>query len=179
MPNPLTPHSTNELSYYLAVTACDACGSGPRRLAPGDEAGLAGKKRTATVRCDHCGAEGQVDFVSEFEPVDPASLCISPVDEPSRLVDLNQWLGIAYVLIDDITESRVSDTHAWQIRAAACLTEALKFFDPDDEVPPEEAFFYETSERAFREHPQTFARQHISDMLAKLPPMPAWPGDRA
>lgn len=178
MPKPLTPHSTNELTYYFAVTACDACGSGPRQMAPGEDAGQAGQKRRVTVRCDHCGDESQVDFVSEFEPADPQSLCVNPLDEPSRLVDLNQWLGVAYMLIDDITEGRVADTHTWQIRAAICLTEALKFFDPDDEVPPADAFFCETSQQAFLEHPETFARQHICDLLAKLPPMPAWPGDK-
>ena len=179
MPKPLTPHSTNELTYYLLVAPCDACGSGPRQVLAVENTRAADGRRRATVRCDHCAHEQTVDFLSEFEPADPETLCVSPVNEPSRLIDLNQWLGIAYMLIDRITENRGADAHTQQIQAAVCLAEALKFFDPDDEVPPAEAFFHEASQQAFREHPETFARQHISDMLAKLPPMPTWPEDRA
>ncbi len=177
MPKPLTPRSTNELFYYLLVSPCGACGSGPQQLLSVDQTRAADGRHRATARCEGCANQHTVDFISEFEPVDPQTPCVNPLDEPSRLVDLNQWLGIAYELIDRITDKSGPDTHTWQIQAAVCLTEALKFFDPDDEVPPSEAFFQETSQQAFMEHPETFARQHISDLLAKLPPMPAWPGD--
>ena len=173
MPKPLTPHSTNELTYYFMVTPCDACGSGPQTVTTIE----GGKTARVTARCERCGHEHAAEFRSEFEPSDPQTPCVNPLDEPSRLVDLNQWLGVAYVLIDQITENRGADAHALQLQAAVCLTEALKFYDPDDEVPPVDAFFHETSQRAFREHPETFARQHVCDLLAKLPPMPAWPGD--
>ena len=56
-----------------------------------------------------------------------------------------------------------------QLQAAQCLDEALKFYDPDNDVPPPEAFFSEDSQRHFRERPDLFSRQRLIELRAKLP----------
>jgi len=56
-----------------------------------------------------------------------------------------------------------------QVQSAACLAEALKFYDPDNDLPPEEAFFTAESRRQFRARPELFARDRIIGLRARLP----------
>jgi hypothetical protein len=53
--------------------------------------------------------------------------------------------------------------------AALCLDEALKFYDSDEELPSEDAFFSEAGRRRYREHPQHFARSKWRERRLKLP----------
>ena len=175
MSQPLHVHSPNEVRYYLLATPCEVCGAGPcvlHAVVPGrtpDEPAL------ARATCQACRSGRILAFVSEYAPADADSPCISPVDEPSSVVDLDQWLGLYYQLHD--LADRQQDPHRARqmtIDAALCLAEALKFYG-DDELPPESAFFTEATLSAFREHPQNFPRQLLRDLQAKLPPAPAWP----
>jgi hypothetical protein len=53
--------------------------------------------------------------------------------------------------------------------AGCCLDEALKFFDADNDVPPEDAFFSDASRQQFRDRPERFTRQRIIDLRSQLP----------
>jgi hypothetical protein len=57
----------------------------------------------------------------------------------------------------------------WYLLARACLDEALKFYDADNDLPPEDAFFSDTSQRQFRDRPAMFARQRLIDLRARRP----------
>jgi len=176
MQQPLAVHSSNEVQYYLLATPCEVCGKGPsvlHAIAPGDKPQ---DVSVAKATCQACGSGRLLAFVSKYEPTDPDSPCISPIDEPSEVVDLDQWLGLYYQLADQADrEDYPPRAHELNIRAALCLAEALKFYDSEDELPPESAFFSETTLVAFRQHPQNFPRQLLRDLQAKLPPRPDWP----
>ena len=179
MAEPLKVQSSNELQYYLMVTPCDQCQAGVWELRGSVQPGSPGSVRSAPARCRHCQGERDFTFISQAEPSDPDSLAISPSDEPGTLIDLDQWLALAYLMLDQATRQEGVDAHQSQIRAALCFAEAMKFYGTDDELPPAEAFFHEQTAQAFHEHPEAFARQHLQDQLTKLPPPPAWSQDTA
>ncbi len=177
MSDTLTARSTTEFEYYLLVTPCQACRTGPCDMAAADGPRSAGQVRAAHLRCRSCNALSDLPFVTEYEPAEPTSPCINPLDEPSRLVDLDQWLALGYMLMDRASRETGAQAHQCQIQAALCLNEALKFYVEHDEVPPAEAFFTDVTSRAFHEHPEAFAQQRLRDLLDKLPPPPAWPDE--
>ena len=96
---------------------------------------------------------------------------INATDQPSRIIDVAQWLTLAHV-IAEAASRETEKTHARQlgIDAAQCLSEALKFYDePENDLPPAEAFFHDASRRRFRENPEEFSRQRVLDMRSRLP----------
>ena len=56
--------------------------------------------------------------------------------------------------------------------AAACLDEALKFFQDQADMPPDNAFFSEPGRKAFRAHPQRYARALWASRRLQLPVEP-------
>lgn len=98
---------------------------------------------------------------------------VNPTDEPSHIIDVARWITLFRV----ITEAADRETDKMEVRrlgleAAQCLEEALKFYDePDNSLPPPEAFFDEDSRRRFQENPERFAKQRLIDLRAKLPSM--------
>ena len=97
---------------------------------------------------------------------------INLTDRPSRLIDLAQWLGLFYHFLETADrQSAPADIRKMGFYAALCLEEALKFYS-DNELPPESAFFTPTSQEAFRQHPEKFARQRLKDMRGRLPAIP-------
>ena len=164
----------NELRYYLMAEPCPACGKGPW-LACADATPAANVPSEVEVRCEHCSKRRRIAFVCEHPvPSDgPESELINPTDEPSRVVDLAQWLSLFYGLLESASAQRQSAaTRRAGYRAALCLAEALKFYE-DDELPPATAFYSDRTRETFREHPESFARQRLRDMQAKLPTLGA------
>jgi len=175
MDEPLQANSSNEMRFYLLITRCEACGAGPWEVLWFDGPGEPGGVRRAHAHCTHCRGLRDFSYVSSYEPADPASPCINPTDEPSRLIDLDLWLGLYFTLVDQAESHQdPAEAHKLLVQAALCLAEALKFYGPDD-APPESAFFSETTRQAFRRNPQSFTRQRLRDLQAKLPPCPPWP----
>jgi hypothetical protein len=172
---PLQAHTLNEVRYYLMVTPCQACGKGPWEVLTPNGTAAAEPVGLARARCRHCGAEREFRFrcdaPSPTHGVEAET--INPTDEPSRIVDLGEWLSLFYLLIEAAAsqESKPA-TRREGYRAALCLAEALKFYG-DDELPPASAFFSERSAAAYRQHPESFARQRLRDMQAKLPKLDA------
>lgn len=92
-------------------------------------------------------------------------------DEPSRLIDVGQWVTLFRLLMEDADADtdKVRSRNS-RIQAGQCLTEALKFYDePENELPPPEAFFSEESRRRFADAPQTFSRSRLIELIARLP----------
>ena len=163
--------SLDEVGCFLAVTPCPHCHTGPLTLDTPNE---------STVTCQSCKATLTLDYTIEYplpDDTNPSIPYINPTDEPSQVVDLNQWLGLAYLHAEAAASHRVSSAehHSRQLWAAACLTEALKFYPKDADHPPEDACWTETSRRALAEHPNSFSREILMGMRTKLPPLPAWP----
>jgi hypothetical protein len=169
MREPLQAYTLNEARCYLHVTACEACGAGPWELDPPrtDPAGLT----TIAATCHACSRRATFAFriAHDVPPTGPEAETLNPTDQPSRIIDPGQWLGLFYLRLEMASGgTSKAESRREGFRASLCLGEALKFYE-DDELPPEAAFFAEASRAAFREHPSKFARQRLRDMRAKLP----------
>ena len=180
--DPLPAHSLAEAYLYLMATPCPQCGRGPlrgedARPEPGD-----GQARlTIPVQCGACGSQDEYVFTV---PTDRLSLealgatgpagRLNPTDQPSRILDVAQWI----MLFRMITEAASKDHNKIEARrlgyeAAQCLEEALKFYDVDNDLPPDDALFHESSRRRHREHPGEFSRERLIELRAKLPTLDA------
>jgi len=182
MEEPLQAHTPNELRYYLMVTACEACGHGPivadapNAACPVDpdvDADGEGPSREGAVRthCKRCRAERTFRFRWEHDvPADGEDAdCINPGEQPSRIVDLGQWVGLYHHFSDAADSASDPSEHRRIARLAwLCLGEALKFYGAE-ELPPESAFFTEGSAAAFREHRASYAHTHLRELQARLP----------
>ncbi|MFP4054185.1 MAG: hypothetical protein ACLFV7_10025 [Phycisphaerae bacterium] len=168
---PLHAHTLNEAMYYLTVTPCHACGKGPLVPAqrhpdyePDDPFAVEGV-------CSQCGAKKSFRFVCDRSPARawPESEYINPTDEPSRMIGLAQWLSLFYTLIEHATAQGPVASRRTGLHAALCLEEAMKFYDPDDELPDESAFLTEKGRQAFHDQPEKFAQTRLRGMRDKLP----------
>lgn len=104
---------------------------------------------------------------------DPASetAVVNPTEEPSRLLDVGQWIMLYGVIIEAASKEkdRPQARHL-ELEAAQCLDEALKFYDdPENDLPPPEAIFTEPSRRRLRSAPEQFSRRRLINLRAKLP----------
>lgn len=168
---PLQARSIAEIRLYLRVTACEHCGKGPLRC---DEL-IGGPKAPATVNlsCTACGVS-RPRCVEWAAPPPPASNDVSdinPTSEPSRIIDLGQWLVLVSLLANEAAqETNRVRTRELGIQTARCLDEALKFYtDAENDLPPPEAFFHEESRRRFHDSPEKFSRQRIVGLKSNLP----------
>ena len=171
---PLRANSWSEAYLYLKVTPCTDCASGPWELDTPDDATGDGPRRLR-AHCAHCGAAREFTF--ECDPTDADAAIeglslepVNPSDEPSRIIDLGQWLSLFYTFVDSATKTAdKGEARRLTFQAAQCLDEALKFYAPDDDLPPESAFFTDRSRQAFADHTGKFAREKLRLMRRKLP----------
>ena len=170
----LHTHTFNEVKYYLMATPCSACGKGPRTVDATGPPGKAGEPIIVQIHCRSCNRQQGITFCYDHEPPaeEVSAECINPTDEPSRIIDLSQWLGLFYMLAESAWQrDSAPSMRRVDFQAALCLAEALKFYG-DDELPPASAFSTAEGIAAFRDHPEKFARQKLRDMQAKLPTLP-------
>ena len=167
----LEAHTLNEVRYYLMVSPCPLCGKGPQEITHPQSA-QAGQTTTIQITCRNCEQNGTLDAIcqSEVEAGEGYdSDVINPSDHPSRIIDLGQWLSLFYLLVESAaTDSSRTSARRGGYQAMLCLSEALKFYG-DNELPPVEAFFTETTRDIFRRHSEKFTRQRLRDMQSKLP----------
>lgn len=151
------------------VWPCADCGKGPLEIDEGFLPDTSLDPMHVPTHCKSCkGAHVlQARCASAIEGSDP--MIINPTAGPSRIIDLAQWLSLFYLLIESAAaEASRPAVRQMGYQAALCLGEALKFYG-DNELPPESAFFTESSRQAFHEHPANFARQKLRDIQSKLP----------
>ena len=178
-PDPVSVHSVAEAYLYLMVRPCDACGRGP--LQPKNDLTKAGSGTwELSATCPVCATDETLYFRIQPEPTaaQARSNLINPTSEPSRSIDLLGWLTIfRSILGATSSETDKQEIRNLAIECAQCLDEALKFYDPDNELPPQSAFFSDASRRRFREHPQQFARSRWLHERSKLPSVVIQQGD--
>lgn len=180
--DPLPAHSLAEAFFYLMVTPCARCGAGPvhggdARPDPSGES----LQLTIPARCGHCGQEQEYRFTVPGELVQlqmqrdgRAPIRTNPTDSPSEIIDVAQWI----VLFRMITEAAAKEKDKVEARrlgyeAAQCLEEALRFYDEDNDLPPDGAFFHESSRVMCRDYPHEFSRERLIGLRAKLPSLEA------
>lgn len=183
---PLVAHSLAEAYLYLMATPCARCGRGPLKGTDAESAGThssptaqhsacgKGAIATLTATCTACQAAATLRFQLPGEVttvVQGEAAVVNPTDEPSRIVDVGQWI----MLFRIITESASKETDKVEARhlgleSAQCLEEALKFYDePDNDLPPEESLFTDASRERFRQAPEQFSKRRLIGLRAKLP----------
>lgn len=189
---PLPPvHSLAEAGLYVRVTPCRLC-AGPLDR---DEARFRhdSESRVLSIAtaCRTCGTEwtarldaseisaGELTALVDGpleEPWDFGPAELNPDEAPSRIIDLAGWLTLFTWIADSARlaseQARTTDERArvrrMRTTAAACLDEALRFFEDDHVLPPDEAFFHDAGRRQFWERPELFTRQHIADLRFSL-----------
>lgn len=173
----LHAHSLTEAQLYLRITGCAKCQSGTS-FPPGAMRSHNETHRTTTVRvqgqCPACASPQEMDFEIDADraasapEVPPA---INTTDERSSIIDLGQWLTLTQLFIQDgRSEPDRRRVRVSQLQAAQCLDEALKFYDdPDNDLPPADSFYTDSSRRRFHESPQQFSRNRIIGERRKLP----------
>lgn len=186
---PLVAHSLAEVHLYLLATPCVSCGRGPLRggeAESGDDPGGMAKRSAAmsvsiAATCESCRMVTQWKFQlpdsAQTVSADQAPV-VNSTDEPSRMLDVAQWLTLFGMKTEAAgRESSKTAARRLSLEAAQCLDEALKFYQEDNDLPPNDAFFHETSRERFRDHPQHFSRQRLLHLRSKLPtPWPMRPG---
>jgi hypothetical protein len=189
-------HSLAEAYLYAMVTPCSACGEGPLvpTQAPCHEDG--GRRILFSVACRACGARQEMQFDgSSLDPDELPAPCLREPDtlremveapainsgsRPSQLIDVPGWLTLYALMMEAARhiadperapglKGRPTRVRQVQIAAARCLEEALKFYDRDNDLPPEEAFFGDDGRRQFRQRPELFTRQHLIELRSPLP----------
>lgn len=133
-------------------------------------------EHTATVRvlCQACGEPSEFSFgLPPDPPSDPAGELeiINPTEEPSRIIDVSQWITLYAVLHEESARaSPPTRKRLLELQAGQCLDEALKFFDDEEnDLPPPSAFFDDSARDRFRDQPQEFSRQRLINFRASLP----------
>ncbi len=173
---PHVVHSLAEAYLFLMATPCRSCGKGGRKAvkpAFGMDA-FQGNELSTEVCCNSCGAVSEERFQlsnPDGADVPEASTPINPSDEPSKVLDAAQWLSLSAVLVESASRER-DRSHARQLKIEAgdCISEALKFYDDNEnDLPPPEAFFQERSRSRFRDYPDEFSRPRLINMKSKLP----------
>ncbi len=165
-------HSVQEEYFYLMVNPC-ACGmpwrTGDQQAAPGG----GGLVHPVHATCPGCGAERTFTFALRQRPeaARPAPVReVNPTDEPSRAIDLGQWMTLARFYLARIERLRDAVAKAQSLLdARQCLEEALKFFPPAAETAPADALWTDAGRHVAAETPDLLTRPRIETMLARLP----------
>jgi len=169
---PIRVHSVQEEYFYMMVHPC-ACGGPWHSESEQVEETDVEVLHHVTATCFKCGKERTFHFRLDERPgpKDPIR-AVNPTDEPSRAVDLAEWLRLAQFYLERIERlsERVEKAQSL-LDARQCLEEARKFFGPGDEEPPASALWSRQSRRRAREQAQAFRRSTIDAMLARLPPL--------
>ncbi len=187
--DPLPAHSLAEAYLYLMAASCPACGRGPMaagRARPDTD--TEPLQLTISASCKAC--EHASDYVFSLpgdllalEALQESRLAarVNPSPEPSAIVDVAQWIML-FRMISEAAARSSDKVEARQLgyEAAQCLDEALKFYDAadDNDLPPNSAFFHESSRHRRREHPQEFSRVRLIELRAKLPTLDVMEAER-
>ena len=178
----LVAHSLAEVYLYLMVTPCGQCGRGPLRggdAEPFRDEAAAGVSVEVTCGSCHHGQKLRFELSAEeltaarTRPSDSVAR-INSGPENSRIIDVAGWLTLFRVIADAAAKTKDKiEARKLAYEAAQCLEEALKFYEEENDLPPETAFYNETSRRLYREHPDRLARSRLIDLRAKLPTIDA------
>jgi hypothetical protein len=172
----LPAHSLAEAYLYLMATPCAACGKGPLAGSDPRPAQRNAERLHLVMRvaCGACGARTIVTFdlpAAAATPQADGIPEINPTDEPSRIIDVAQWLTLFRSIVEAAGKTAdKKEARRLGIEAAGCLEEALKFYDDEEnDLPPASAMFHAASRERFRNNPEQFSRRRIVEHRAKLP----------
>jgi hypothetical protein len=129
-------------------------------------------------RCPNCGRERRFTFSMSGEPQQLSfETKYGWGDEPSRLLDPGEWLGMSDMFEanaraelgdgDEVTDDDVLTAAFYLLSSAVAATEeVLKFLPPGSDDIPEEAFRSQPGRLLFELVPQRFGRARLTEELA-------------
>ena len=170
----LRAHSLAEVHLYVMVQICEKCGEGPLRATTSQtETAGAESRLTLQTRCAHCREESALRFVYPSAAAGPVTDNVSrfnPTGDRSQILDVAQWVTLHQIMLG--AASRATEkAEAWELRcdAGECLDEALRFFEPQSDLPPASAFLTSRSRRRLKDRPELYIRQSLLAARRKLP----------
>ncbi|MFQ5491649.1 MAG: hypothetical protein ACE5GE_13105 [Phycisphaerae bacterium] len=175
---PLQAHSLAELYLYLAVTPCPNCGRGPLagdRARPSPDAPVG--RLAITPTCKSCKHRFELVFdvpadqLAEPDQTSPTNhVIVNPSQQRSAIIDVAGWITLFRAITQAAADAEDKvEARYLGLEAAQCLEEALKFYDPDNDLPPASALFHDQSRNLLRDHPDRFARSRLVGLRSKLP----------
>jgi hypothetical protein len=165
-------HSVQEEYFHMMVHPC-ACG-GPwqgETQEVGDGARPVRHRVEAT--CFKCKAQRTFHFALDAPqgPKGPIRQ-ISATPEPSRALDVVEWLDLAQFYLGRIGRLEKAVERAQSLLdARQCLEEAMKFYPASAQDPPPAAVWSDRSRQKAAQHPDLYRRASLETMLSKIPPM--------
>jgi len=167
-------HSAQEEYFYLMVHPCP-CGGPWIGQSQHVEKTTPGLRHHVTARCARCSTERTFpfDLVSAAGATAPTAVReINPTDEPSRALDVAEWMHLARFYLERIERLQDAVSRAQSLLdARQCLEEAMKFYGPGDDAPPAGALWSDASRKRVAEHPDAYRRSSLVAMLDRMPPM--------
>jgi len=172
---PLIAHSLAEVHLYILATPCATCGRGLLRGGedePCDDP-VVSFFVAVTATCGSCRSVTQLKFQLPGPPqtvsADQAPV-VNSTNEPSRILDVAHWLTLFRMMTEAAgKENNKTAARQLSLEAAQCLDEALKFYEEDNDLPTQDAFFHHGSRERFHDHPEQFSRQRLLHLRSKLP----------
>ena len=157
------------------VLRCVSCSQGPFDLVSTEQT----PEKDADiwyVKCRKCMQGRRLIFdrstllIDQVQSVANSVPEVNPTNKPSLLIDVGQWLALFYSILSAASnEIDRKESQRLGYEATLCLEEALKFYNPDSDLPPENALWMETSRQNLKERPELFVRQKLLQMREKLP----------
>ena len=173
---PLSAHSILEAHLHVMLQVCPECDASPLEVADQDtEEHHIDDIVRLDCACPACGEKAAYRFRidSRWAAASEPPL-INPTNELSKLIDVAQWLTLYHMLIarrKEASDRTASRSEAYQ--AALCIAEALKFYEPDNDLPSASAFFSDKAREQARAHPAFFARDKLLSLQTGLPDLRA------
>jgi hypothetical protein len=185
---PIEVRSSAEASLCLLVLPCARCAGGP--LDPTGQASVSGRGVTLDLTCRSCSTSQTVTLTSRpgvgIVPLctdlaelcsEPDVPCISPSPQRSRAIDVWGWITL-HSLVQQVARRHAesaavpadrASARRLQVLASACLDEALRFYDHDNELPPPGAFFTDVARRQFQLRPELFMHKRLRELRSSGP----------
>ena len=169
---PVHVHSVQEEYFYLMVHPC-VCGGVWLSESQEIEQGEARVLHEVAATCSACGTRRTFRFHLDAHGGSKGPIRqVNPTAEPSRALDVVEWMTLAEFYLGRIEQLTESVRKAQSLLdARQCLEEALKFYRPRDDGPPASALWSDASRRKVAEGAKTFRRTTVEAMLDRLPPL--------
>lgn len=172
-------HSVAEAFLCVMVRPCRVCGRGPlNAISEIKRVGASPGSFRLDAQCKSCRSPETLSL--EIDPVPSrqgaSSNVINPTPHRSEAIDLLGWLTLYRTIVATVKNApNPAEARRLAAEAAQCLDEALKFYELENELPPQSAFFSEESRQRFADHPDQFARSRWREERLKLPAGQATP----
>ena len=165
-------HSVQEEYFYLMVHHCACGGPWHTESQQVDETG-AHLRHRVEGQCFKCKARRTFLFSIDSQANSKGPVRqVNPTAEPSRALDVAQWMDLAQFYLGRIDRLKTPVEKAQSLLdARQCIEEALKFYGPGDDAPPPTALWSDAWRKKAAAQSENFRRAALAAMLEKIPPM--------